>query len=564
MLFPVYPNSVGTSTLPHGRGSTLWPILFLLLINLFIYSPVSNFDYLAIDDAIHTEGNPRIYPFTWDNVTSFWKAPFENAYMPITYTAWAALAHLGKNKPIDLETTKNRMNPEGNKYKPGVFHAANGLVHFLTSVAVFLLLNALVGSPLAATGGALLFAVHPLQVETVCWITGLRDLLAGLFSMLCLWLYLKSIPTTHREKIHYRYYGGAFFLFFCAVLCKSSALVIPAVAGLIAFFYYKRPIKNLLFDFAPWGLLLLPIMKVFTGLNDSVALKVVYPTTFPQRLLIAGDAITFYLSKLVFPSPLTMDYGRTPQYVLGLSSKYFLAFLPVLLGILCTVAFFLKKWTLPLVALGIFIVGLGPILGITPFIFQHISTTADRYVYLSLLAPALAFAFLLKDARSKRYRPLIAILLITLILKSSHQVDHWKNNLTLFTHSLELNQSSWLASNNLGTVFEGKGEFDTAMSLYERSGEIANIPSAWNNAGAMAVEIGDYPQALFFFQKAIDSSGSSSWALHNLATTYWKMGNQKVAHKYYDMAGERNDRYREGYKNPIILRKDDGKSNASG
>lgn len=553
----MYPISDRTSK------SSLISISLLILICFWIYSPVKSFDYLAIDDSMHTEANPKISPLTFENVGSFWKEPYENAYTPITYTLWAFLAHLGKNSDQEKDLTKSRMNPEGNKFKPGVFHLANLWVHCLSVTTLFILLHFLFPSIPAAFFGAALFAMHPLQVETVCWITGLRDVLAGLFSLLSIYTYLRYASSHSDHSKKWILYCVSFLCFFIGVLCKSSSLMAPLIGGMLAFFYRQRKIHLVLLDFIPWVLLITPVMRVFFGLNDSVALRVVYKAPLPQRFLIAGDAVSFYLTKLFFPFELTMDYGRTPQFVLGLREHYLTGLFPVFLGILSIFLYIQKKTHLLLLSFGIFVIGPGPVLGVTPFIFQHISTTADRYVYLSMLGPAIAFAILFRSLPALQIRIAMGLFLVLLGMKSASQTTIWKNNLTLFAQTLEHTPSSWLASNDLGTVFEGMGQFDTAMSLYERSGEIANIPSAWNNAGAMAVELKDFERAKDFFDLAIRSSNGSSWAHHNMGAALLLNGERKKALEQYGIATSRDERFKEAHKNPIILRKDDGRKPTS-
>jgi protein O-mannosyl-transferase len=552
----MYPSTAQTSTRPLARLSAFfseakvdsWTIFLLMVSLTILYWPVQNFSYLAIDDGMHTEMNPRITPFTQENLLSFWKEPYENAYTPLTYTAWMALSVLAKNSPEERAASASSLSPEGLKLDPGVFHVGNAVVHFLTCVIVYFLLKALLGSAIAASFGVFLFAWHPLQVESVCWITGLRDVLAGGLTFASIYFYILyakakyptgnavwNAPFLCKKNL---WYVLAFVFFFLATLGKSSSLVTPILMGILGFCFLGRPLKILAVELLPWFLAIVPLMPIFTGLNASVADKVVFKAPLEGRIIVALDATAFYLGKLFFPHPLVMDYGRTPQYVLQKFPYYLTAFATLAAGIVVSVLAMQRKGLWLFASFLIFVVGLAPVLGINPFIFQHISTVADRYVYVSMLAPALALAWYIQHSKARLALPVCSVLLFVLCVKSFAQIPVWENNLSLFSYNLRFNPRSWLASNDLGTVYENRKEYGKAAELYKQSAVLSNIPSAWNNYGATSLKAKDYEGAIRAFTEALITSSYAHWAYNNLATAYAYSGNLAAAKENFEKALE--------------------------
>src|SRR5207247_3214952 len=129
---------------------------------------------------------------------------------------------------------------------PWVFHGANVLVHALAACVVFLLLRRLEMPDVAALFGAALFAVHPVQVEPVGWTSGLKDVLCGLFSLIALWQYVEYVQ---RGKWHYWIAMAAFVW---ALLCKPSAMMVPAIAIAIDWVILRRPLRQVLWTSALW------------------------------------------------------------------------------------------------------------------------------------------------------------------------------------------------------------------------------------------------------------------------------------------------------------------------
>ena len=142
----------------------------LLLLTLIVFARVVACDFTNWDDRANIASNPRFNPPTWDALQHHWAHTEMDIYMPMTRTVWAGIATVGRLPQAD---------PDGIWLNPYLFHGVNLLVHLLSVAIVFQLLQLLVPNPTAAFFGAAVFAVHPVMVEPVAWVSGLKDVLCG-------------------------------------------------------------------------------------------------------------------------------------------------------------------------------------------------------------------------------------------------------------------------------------------------------------------------------------------------------------------------------------------------
>src|SRR6185503_6497754 len=145
-------------------------LVILIALPLAVFAQTWNFEFVW-DDAANIVNNRYLNPPSVANLVQFWRGPYERLYIPLTYSVWWATTALAG----------------GSGSGPSVFHLANGLMHILSTLVVFAVLKILIRQHWAACAGALLFALHPLQVEPVAWITGMKDVLSGFLSLLALW-----------------------------------------------------------------------------------------------------------------------------------------------------------------------------------------------------------------------------------------------------------------------------------------------------------------------------------------------------------------------------------------
>jgi len=465
---------------PFRRSFRPWAILLLLLaLTCAAYWPVCTQDFTMWDDVENIVKNPDLNPPTFRGILRYWhpKNTARGLYAPVTYTVWGIVA---------LVPGRGVGTPPDSALNPHAFHTVNLLLHVLSVWMVFLFLRSMLrpiaadhkASDWAACAGALLFALHPAQVESVAWVSGTKDLLCGLLTIVALGQYLGYVRAKHNEdnslswpRVWHPRYLAAVGAFLLAMFAKPAGVAMPLAAGSIAFFALKRRFWQVVLDQLP----LLVLSAVFILFNKSAQQSgPINLTPLADRPFIAGDAISFYLYKLFVPVGFCIHYGRTPQYWSAQDWKYLTGVLPYVLAAAAALWFWIaksKRESLRWVFAGaaVFVAGLLPVLGLMHFMFQWLSTVADHYLYLPMLGPALILAYLLARTRRLGWRIAAATGLCVLGVLAACQVPKWKDSDTLLRHAIAVNPDSWIAYNNLAMEYERKGELVQAIAQYRKA-----------------------------------------------------------------------------------------------
>lgn len=440
----------------------------LLLVTLATLWPVCAHEFVEWDDGINVTRNPLLNPPSLASVIRFWRGPYEQMYVPATYTVWSLLAAAAHVDTPDAE---------GVTLDPYLFHTANLVVHLFAAWAAYRLLLTLTGRRWPACAGALLFAIHPLQVEPVAWVTGMKDVLAGALSLLALWQYAEFArrgaddqlaPRRSRSRRAWPY-ALATAALIAALLAKPSAVVVPVMAIAIDRGLLRRPWRRVIASTAPW-LLLAAAAAIETRFAQPAAHNIGGPLW--ARPLIAGDALAFYLTKLFWPAALCVHYSRSIALVLA-SRRFWFSWLFPAAGA-AAIAILARRrapWLAPATIL--FVLPLLPVLGFVPFVFEQYSVVADRYAYLALLGPAVAVAFGLQRATTatpKRPRRNVivaasAMILAALAARAYAQTLVWRDTATLFEHVLTVNPHSAAANVIVADREFAAGHYDRAERL---------------------------------------------------------------------------------------------------
>ena len=467
--------------------------------------------WVNFDDPIHVTENPSFFPLSWRELGGFWVRPYEHLYVPASYMLFAG------------ECAASRwLHGEGPMAvpRPGLFHAVSLALHVAASLLVMRILRRFTTQPWAAVVGGLVFALHPLQVESVAWIAEQRGLLAAVFSLLALDQFLEWTKRTADRCPATETYAIATGAFVVALLAKPSAVVTPLLAFALASHGRKIPWPTLVRALAPWAVLVVAAAVCTRFVQPADLTRVHVPLM--TRPLIAGDAIAFYAGKILVPVDLCVVYGRTPQATLA---DPYAPFSAGLVAIALAWVLLLprgREWRLPL---ALFVIPLLPVLGFTDFVYQNNSTVADRYMYLAMLGPALAVAMAIdrlqavKGARPGGSPPLAAGILVALLclLLTRQQVALWRDSLTLFTSSLESGHESSVALNNLGVAITEAGRPDDALPLLLRAVERDPTDAGgWFNLGNAHAAADEFTEAGQAFDRCLALDGERFKAWNNL------------------------------------------------
>lgn len=463
---------------PRARGlDLLIPALVLLAAGLAL-GPVVNNPFVNWDDQEMILQNPGLNPPTAEKLLGFWTKPTLHLYTPLSYTAmgWLTLA----------TQSADGSSADFVRFNPAAFHTLNLTLHLFSALWVYLLLRRLTGEAWAAGLGAMLFAVHPVQVEPVAWAASLNTVLSGMLSLAALWLYVEyahANTTAHRRT--WLWYGFATAAFLLALFAKPAAIVVPAMAAILDWALLHRPWRRIAVAIAPW----LALSVVFAIIGASVQPAEGGDSPLWARPLIVADALAFYLGKLFWPAGLIPDYGRSPRWLLHRPELYWTWLVPAVLLAIAWV--FRRRAPYLLGGLALLAASLVPVLGLVPFSFQGYSTVADRYLYLAMLAPALVLAFALaRCPRAPSWRPALAGLaalavVCVLAVFSRIQTGRWSDTVTLFNYTLEHNPRSRAAHRVLGFLLAGQGKTQQAIEHYRIALEVApedpKIHYNWGN-----------------------------------------------------------------------------------
>ncbi len=530
---------------PPGEAQD-YPVLYAaLLVALFIvivFRGVGGHGYVY-DDKINVISNSHLYPLTWNNLKFFWSEPYANLFVPVTYSILSVEAEFAAK--TDKETGRLALDP-------AVFHYGNLLLHIINSMLVLLVIRAILGRTLPAMAGAMLFALHPLQAESVNWITETKGLVAAMFALAAIWQYWKfaagnshplsntpeQVSTPMPNSQRWLHYGLATLAFTLALLSKPSAVAVPLIVLMLDGGLLRRGWVATVMPTVPW--LVLAVAAISVARGEQADAQFAYVTPLLYRPIVAGDAITFYLQKLVVPWPLAIDYGRQPELVLGQWSSYVLCLAPlVFAGLL---------WLLPqgrtlLVFAAVFVLALLPVLGLVPFGFQNISTVADRYAYLALLGPALALAWCIERFNRTGFLVAMAIVLLAFGLISNRQTRHWKNTQTLFEHALRVNNRSVTANLELGNVY-ANSKREVAEQYYRAALDIDPDDAGANGSlGTILFVRGEIREALKHLRASIASKADNYLAHFYLAQALASLGDDPEAKAHYEQTLEYSPRF---------------------
>ena len=517
----------------------------VLLTVASTYAQVLSFHFLPFwDDDTNIHRNHLYAPLSWGSVTTFWKAPFQQLYIPVTYSVWAGLVALSRI----VAGTSISFGP----INAALFHGMNLSIHLLSTGMVFIIVRRMLGarlsifstdsitSPrvlLASAAGALAFGLHPIQVEAVAWVSGLRDLLGGAFSLAALALFLSWLDHSGRNTRQAFRYITATLLLLLAFGSKPGSVVTPAMALLCGFWLLwvrGRSPKPLLW-LIPWFMIaVLEVMMTSKAQPAAELARSLVPLW--ARPLVACDAISFYLWKLLWPADpwgLCADYGRSPNSLLSAGILFWSSLIPMLLAVL--LAFF-KKLRPYLLPATLMVIGVLPTLGLIPFNFQVVSTVSDRYLYLAMLGPALAFAMLISDAR-----PRIAIILAALFLPfwtvlTLLQIPQWEAGEFFFPATLARNPTSWKSRHNYACTLDAQGKLPEALKEFVEAIHLRpSNAEAYNDMALTLLKMGRRQEAIQEFQQSLQVRATTG-AARNLAAALLMNGEPAKAAQVFRLA----------------------------
>jgi tetratricopeptide (TPR) repeat protein len=478
---------------------------------ILAFAPALSGEFVAWDDAKNFVENAHYRGLSAENLAWMWSTFHLGHYIPLT---WMTLG---------LDYDLWGMNAAGYHATSIAIHAANTVLLYFVARRLFVLAlsrhneenPAAIDVSLAAAFAALLFAVHPLRVESVAWITERRDVLSLLFVLASTLTYLRSIADPGHRRI---WYGMSLAAFVCALLSKATSMTLPAVFVLLNLYPLNRlrvsssraEVRDVLLEIAPFA--------VFAGAAVVLSIVALHPPTqlpLSAKIAVSAYSLAFYLGKTILPTGLAPLY-EMPQHVAPAEPRF-------LIGYTVCVAFAAALWTMRrrwpggVAALIAFVVISLPMLGIVQ---NGPQIAADRYTYHSSPALALfaagALFFALRVPKPVA-RAGAGALVIVLALATAEQTTTWRDSLHLWTRVLAVDSGSAIAHSGLATIDYKSGNVDGGMSHSLRAVALApSYPEAHNDLGVGFARKGQLADAAIHYEHAIELQPTYDEALNNL------------------------------------------------
>jgi len=469
----------------NNRRGVRWMALALAAVTLAVFWRATECGFINYDDPDFVTKNCHVQQgLTADSVRWALTVNYANLQIPLTW-----LSHI-------LDWQIYRDNPAGH-------HLTNVLLHTANTLLLFLLLRRMTGSLWRSALVAALFALHPLHVETVAWVSERKGVLSMLFWLLTLYAYT-GYARFQAQGLRIQAAGSyvtALFLFGCALMAKPIVVTLPCVMLLLDYWPLERwksppllPAENPPPETGPkvwmWRCWCWLAAEKLPFVLLAAVFSVVTFRTAPAGFLTMGQRIgnalvsyPRYLWKTLWPVALAMPYPfpRTWGWPIGL------VILSVVFLVLTTRQVIRRARRQPYLATGWFWF-LGTLVPVLGLVRMGPYSIADRYTYISLIGIFLMVAWAAGDAVAKGCRwktaagALAAVLLGLYAWRTHDQVGLWTDSGTWFTHTLAVTGENYIAENDLGYYFQAKGRYDEAIEQYNKAVKIwPTIDTAWNN-----------------------------------------------------------------------------------
>jgi tetratricopeptide (TPR) repeat protein len=520
-----------------------WIARFLLVLVALVYSGVAGNAFVAYDDDRYVYANPTVTSgLSVDGIAQAFTEQTSGAWYPAT-----TISHM-----ISWEVFGD--HPTGH-------HLVNLALHAANAVLLYVLFCRLTGAIWLAAIIATLFAIHPLHVESVAWVTERKDVLSGFFGLLALLAYVR-----YANRPSFSRYASVLVLFSLALLAKSMLVTLPCLFLLLDYWPLgrarpmrgsrgsaespgsapARSVRQLLLEKVP----LLALSLLFCIVTFRVQLHsptAANPTAIPLlwRLLHAPISYLTYLGQGIWPSGLACFYPH-PALVGPESLNEYALQAAVACAVLAAVTWFAaaKRNDRPWLLVGwLWYLGmLVPVLGIVQVGF---AARADRFVYLPFIGIYLLIAAsgleLARRLPTLRRPLVVAALGIAAVLAgvSWRQVEVWNDSETLFRHALAVTERNAVAHSNLGVLLFEKG--DTAGAVRELGAAIAideSIPQYHHNLGFALQTRGDLEQAVAAYQRALATAPNDFDSNYQLANALFQLEDFERAIEHYRRALE--------------------------
>lgn len=482
---------------------------FFIVFTYCIYSPVLKNDFINYDDPEYVYENPHIKDLAVKNIQTLFNTRTSDLYIPLVFLSYNIEYHFFKLKPTG-------------------YHFTNLILHIINSLLVLWLVWLLSKNLLITIIISIFFAIHPLHVESVAWITERKDLLYSFFYLIALISY-----HFYNQRNDKKYYVLAFVCFLFSCFSKAMAITLPAILILYDYFYLQKKSWKIIINKIPFFIIsMIFVIVAFKMMNMEERWAINFQYNPLDKIATFCYGLFFYIQKAIIPVHLSLIYPY-PQKTEKLLPLIYLVS-PIIIGIITWLVFFYSKSNSIIKSCFLFfLISILPVLQIIPNTF---TIAADRYFYLPSIGLFAIAAYLLNtivEQKKLKISFVWTLLTVTTIIFSSltyNRCKVWNNSITLFTDVIQHYQTSDVAYGNLGSAYNSKGDFITAIPFLQKAAELnPENPKVLNDYGCALCMVKQYDKAIENFNRAIVISPQQAQAYNNLANTYGVIGKTDLA-----------------------------------
>jgi Flp pilus assembly protein TadD len=526
--------AAGKAAAGPTASPVLWMCLALVVATALVYAPVRSYDFVDFDDDVYVRNNPHV-----------------TEGLTVRGIRWAlTTGHAVNWHP--LTWLSHMMDVQLYGLSAGGHHVTNVLLHIASSLLLFGFFYRVTRAAGRGAFVAGVFALHPLHVESVAWVSERKDVLGGLFWMLTLWAYLEYVKRPRAGR-----YLLVVVIFALGLMAKPMLVTLPFVLLLLDVWPLERVtvssaadeaddvlVDRLVFEKIPL-LALAAAACIVTVLVQRGGPAFASLDAVPVRLRVENALTSYvaYIGKMLWPTHLAALY----PFPRTLAASWLVVSIVILSGVSLVVIWAGRRRRYLAVGWLWYLVTLVPMIGLIQVGSQKM---ADRYTYVPLIGLTIMVAWGVPDLWSARALPralLPAASLVVLLacaIAARTQVEAWRDTVTLWQHAIEVTTANPLAHNSLGAALERQGRIDEALAQYSAAARIHSVyyhgaEDASINVGNVLISRRDFAAAAAAFSDALRVNPNAPDAHNGLASALAQQGDIDGAIREYGEAVRR-------------------------
>jgi len=524
--------------------------LLLVLTTVTVFWQVRNHEFINLDDSKYVTENRHVQNgLTLDSMIWAFTTTQVANWHPLTW-----LSHM-------LDCQLYGLNPKGH-------HLTNVFLHLLNTLLLFFILQRMTGALWRSGLVAAFFALHPLHVESVAWVAERKDVLSTLFWLLTMWGYIWYV-----ERPRLTRYLLTLLAFTLGLMTKPMLVTMPCVLLLLDYWPLKRfqlsqpggdtpattgifkeqgvPFLRLLLEKTPF-FALAAASSIVTFLAQRSGGAVSALDVYPVKIRIANALVSYvsYIGQMVWPRGLAVFYPHPGTHLPGWHA--------VGAGLLLaciSIAVIRAARRHPYLAVG-WLWYLGTLVPVIGLVQVGAQAMADRYTYVPLIGLFVIIAWSIPDLLAgNHYRKIVlsmavGTVLLALTVCSWLQVQHWKNNLTLFKHALKVTAKNYVAHDSLGNALAQQGKVEEAIDHYYEALKIKpNLVNLHNNLGVALLEQRKVKEAMSHYDIALRLNADYAETYNNFGVAWFTVGEFDKAIAHYHEALRLDPAYGKAHNN---------------